>query len=196
VVVGYTQQAFETESATAGSQAFITDQLEYNDLGSGSVYTQPESGSSAWALNSYLGRINYSIDQKYIFTVSGRADGSSRFGKDKKWGYFPSAAFAWNISREDFLSSYKTISNLKLRLSAGVTGNQEIGQYLRWRLWVPILTFSEDKLTLVLLQTALLILIWDGKLPLNMTAVSTFRFIKTASILYLMLIIKRRPTCC
>jgi TonB-linked SusC/RagA family outer membrane protein len=130
VVVGYTQQAFETESATAGSQAFISDQLEYNDLGSGSVYTQPESGSSAWALNSYLGRINYSIDQKYIFTVSGRADGSSRFGKDKKWGYFPSAAFAWNISREDFLSSYKTISNLKLRLSAGVTGNQEIGQYL------------------------------------------------------------------
>jgi TonB-linked SusC/RagA family outer membrane protein len=130
VVVGYTQQAFETESATAGSQAFITDQLEYNDLGSGSVYTQPESSASAWALNSYLGRINYSIDQKYIFTVSGRADGSSRFGKDKKWGYFPSAAFAWNISREDFLSSYKTISNLKLRLSAGVTGNQEIGQYL------------------------------------------------------------------
>ncbi|MEO6285914.1 MAG: TonB-dependent receptor [Dyadobacter sp.] len=130
VVVGYTQQAFEAENATAGSQAFITDQLEYNDLGSGSVYTQPESGYSAWALNSFLGRVNYSIDQKYIFTVSGRADGSSRFGKDKKWGYFPSAAFAWNISREDFLSSYKTISNLKLRLSAGVTGNQEIGQYL------------------------------------------------------------------
>ncbi|SKB74859.1 SusC/RagA family TonB-linked outer membrane protein [Dyadobacter psychrophilus] len=130
VVVGYTQQAFETESAIAGSQAFITDQLSYNDLASGSVYTQPESGSSAWALNSYLGRINYSIDQKYIFTVSGRADGSSRFGKDKKWGYFPSAAFAWNISKEDFLSSYKTISNLKVRLSAGVTGNQEIGQYL------------------------------------------------------------------
>lgn len=130
VVVGYTQQAFETESAIAASEAFVTDQLEYNDLGSGSVYSQPSSGSSAWALNSWLGRINYSIDQKYIFTVSGRADGSSRFGKDKKWGYFPSAAFAWNISREDFLSNYKTISNLKLRLSAGVTGNQEIGQYL------------------------------------------------------------------
>ncbi|SEJ55141.1 TonB-linked outer membrane protein, SusC/RagA family [Dyadobacter sp. SG02] len=130
VVVGYTQQAFETESAIAASEAFVTDQLEYNDLGSGSVYSQPSSGSAAWALNSWLGRINYSIDQKYIFTVSGRADGSSRFGKDKKWGYFPSAAFAWNISREDFLSNYKSISNLKLRLSAGVTGNQEIGQYL------------------------------------------------------------------
>lgn len=130
VVVGYTQQAFSTESAIAGSQSFITDQLTYNDLGSGSVYTQPTSGSSSWALNSYLGRINYSFDQKYIVTISGRADGSSRFGKDNKWGYFPSAALAWNISRENFLSSFKTISNFKLRLSAGITGNQEIGQYL------------------------------------------------------------------
>ncbi|WP_229252661.1 SusC/RagA family TonB-linked outer membrane protein [Dyadobacter helix] len=130
IVVGYTQQAFETESATAGSQSFITDQLTYNDLGSGSVYTQPESGSSAWALNSFLGRINYTLAQKYIFTVRGRADGSSRFGKDKKWGYFPSAAFAWNIYKEEFLSGARTISNLKFRLSAGVTGNQEIGQYL------------------------------------------------------------------
>ncbi|MCE6987554.1 TonB-dependent receptor [Dyadobacter sp. CY323] len=130
MVVGYTQQAFSTESAIAGSEAFITDQLTYNDLGSGSVYSQPSSGSSSWALNSYLGRINYSFDQKYIVTISGRADGSSRFGKANKWGYFPSAAVAWNISREEFLSSFKTISNLKLRLSAGITGNQEIGQYL------------------------------------------------------------------
>ncbi len=130
VVAGYTQQAFEVESSIAGSEAFITDQLEYNDLSSGSVYSQPQSGSSAWALNSYLARINYSINQKYIFTVSGRADGSSRFGKDKKWGYFPSAAFAWNVNKEAFLSGVRAISNLKLRLSAGVTGNQEIGQYL------------------------------------------------------------------
>jgi len=129
-VVGYTQQAFSVESAIAGSEAFVSDQLAYNDLSSGSVYSQPQSGSSAWALNSYLGRINYSINQKYIFTVSGRADGSSRFGKDKKWGYFPSAAFAWNVSKEGFLSGVRSISNLKLRLSAGVTGNQEIGQYL------------------------------------------------------------------
>jgi TonB-linked SusC/RagA family outer membrane protein len=130
IVLGYTQQAFESESAVAGSQAFITDQLTYNDLGSGSVYTQPESGSTSWALNSYLGRINYNLSQKYIFTISGRADGSSRFGKANKWGYFPSAAFAWNVSKEDFLSNIKPISNLKLRLSAGITGNQEIGQYL------------------------------------------------------------------
>lgn len=130
VVVGYTQQAFKSEYVTAGSEAFVTDLLEYNNLGSGSVYSQPSSGESAWALNSYLGRINYSLDQKYIFTVSARADGSSRFGKANKWGYFPSAAFAWNLTKENFLSSVREISNLKLRLSAGITGNQEIGQYL------------------------------------------------------------------
>lgn len=129
-VVGYTQQAYHTEYAIAGSESFVTDQLTYNDLGSGSVYSQPSSGASDWALNSYLGRINYSLSQKYLFTISARADGSSRFGKANKWGYFPSAAFAWNASREEFLKNVSSISNLKLRLSAGVTGNQEIGQYL------------------------------------------------------------------
>ncbi|GAB4046876.1 SusC/RagA family TonB-linked outer membrane protein [Spirosoma litoris] len=129
-VVGYTQQAYQNESVIAGSQQFVTDQLTYNDLGSGSVYTQPSSSATQWALNSFLGRLNYSFDQKYILTISGRADGSSRFGKDKKWGYFPSAAFAWNVSRESFLASVPSVSNLKVRLSAGITGNQEIGQYL------------------------------------------------------------------
>lgn len=130
VVVGYTQQGYSNESALSGSQAFVTDLLTYHDLGSGSVYTQPESGSEEWALNSYLGRINYSLDEKYFLTLSARADGSSRFGVNNKWGYFPSAAFAWNISREDFFSSPRLINDLKLRLSTGITGNQEIGQYL------------------------------------------------------------------
>ncbi|MDB5240685.1 MAG: TonB-dependent receptor plug [Spirosoma sp.] len=129
-VIGYTQQAYQNESVLAGSQQFVTDQLAYNDLGSGSVYTQPASSASKWALNSFLGRLNYSLDQKYILTISARADGSSRFGKDRKWGYFPSAAFAWNASRESFFSAIPSVSNLKLRLSAGITGNQEIGQYL------------------------------------------------------------------
>lgn len=129
-IVGYTQQSYVNELVTAGSQAFVTDLLTYNDIGSGSIYTQPESGATEWALNSYLGRINYSLDQKYFLTISARADGSSRFGKDNKWGYFPSAALAWNISGENFFSGLlPRISHLKLRVSGGVTGNQEIGQY-------------------------------------------------------------------
>lgn len=127
-VLGFTQQAYANEHAVAGSEGFVTDLLTYHDLGSGAVYAQPASGSQEWALNSYLGRINYSFDDRYAITVSGRADGSSRFGKDRKWGFFPSGAVAWNISNEPFFHS-ASISHLKFRLSAGVTGNQEIGQY-------------------------------------------------------------------
>jgi TonB-linked SusC/RagA family outer membrane protein len=119
-LAGFTQQGYKNESAIASAQGFVSDLLSYNNL---------SSGSAEWALRSFLGRINYSYLQKYYFTVTARADGSSRFGDNKKWGYFPSAAFAWSIGKEQFLLGSKVISNLKLRLSAGITGNQEIGQY-------------------------------------------------------------------
>lgn len=129
VVAGFTQQAFRSESVTASSEGFVTDLLTYNDLGSGAIFRQPGSGSTEWGLNSFLGRINYTLDDKYLFTVTGRADGSSRFGANNKWGYFPSAAFGWIISREKFIRLPEAVDQLKLRLSAGITGNQEIGQY-------------------------------------------------------------------
>ncbi|MDG1571814.1 SusC/RagA family TonB-linked outer membrane protein [Robiginitalea sp. M366] len=74
-------------------------------------------------LQSFFGRINYSIDSKYLFTATMRADGSSRFGPENQYGYFPSGAFAWQIAEEDFIG--ENISTLKLRLSAGITGNQD-----------------------------------------------------------------------
>ncbi|RPE05901.1 TonB-dependent receptor [Chitinophaga lutea] len=129
ILAGFTQQAFRSESVTASSEGFVTDLLRYNDLGSGSVFRQPGSGSAEWALQSFLGRINYTLDDKYLFTVTGRADGSSRFGKNNKWGYFPSAAFGWIISKEKFIRLPDAVDNLKFRISAGLTGNQEIGQY-------------------------------------------------------------------
>jgi TonB-dependent starch-binding outer membrane protein SusC len=129
VLAGYTQQAFRSENALASSQGFITNLLTYNNLGSAPNYNQPSSGSTAWALNSYLSRINYSYKEKYFLTVSARADGSSRFGETNKWGYFPSAAFSWNLKNEKFIHLPKAINNLKLRASSGITGNQEIGQY-------------------------------------------------------------------
>jgi len=128
-VVGFTQQAFRAEYVTAGSQGFSTEQLTYNDLGAGVVYTKPTSGSSEWALKSFLGRVNYTLNDKYLFTITARADGSSRFGEDHKWGYFPSAAFAWNLSKENFIKLPEAVNSLKLRISAGLTGNQEIGVY-------------------------------------------------------------------
>ena len=74
---------------------------------------------------SFYGRVNYSIDSRYIFTASVRYDGSSKFSKATRWGFFPSGAFAWNIKQEGFLKDSKAVSALKLRLSAGVTGQQD-----------------------------------------------------------------------
>src|SRR5690606_10595100 len=80
---------------------------------------------------SFLGRVNYSFDSKYMVTGTIRRDGSSRFGANNKWGIFPSASIAWRITDEDFMSSTEGwLSNLKLRAGFGVTGNQDgIGEY-------------------------------------------------------------------
>ena len=87
------------------------------------------SGSFDFSINSFFGRINYSLNNKYLFTFTGRSDGSSKFGDGKKYGFFPSGAFAWRISDENFMKSLKQVSNLKLRTSYGITGNQEIPPY-------------------------------------------------------------------
>ncbi|MBW1296884.1 SusC/RagA family TonB-linked outer membrane protein [Aquimarina litoralis] len=79
------------------------------------------------AIESYVTRLRYSYDSRYLLTVSYRSDGSSRFSEDNRWGNFFAAALAWNISEESFLKDSKTISNLKLRLGYGETGQQEIG---------------------------------------------------------------------
>ena len=80
-------------------------------------------------LVSFYGRINYSIDSRYLFTFTLRADGSSKFAKENRWGYFPSAAFAWNILNEKFMKDQDVMSNLKLRLGYGQTGQQAVGNY-------------------------------------------------------------------
>ncbi len=79
-------------------------------------------------LVSFYGRVNYSIDSRFLFTATMRADGSSRFVGDNRWGYFPSAAFAWNIANEKFLKNQTVLSALKLRLGWGITGQQEFGE--------------------------------------------------------------------
>src|SRR5699024_9872131 len=74
-------------------------------------------------------RANYNFDDRYLLTLTGRIDGSSRFGSGNKYGVFPSAAFAWRLSNEAFMQKQEVFSNLKLRLSYGITGNQEIDNY-------------------------------------------------------------------
>jgi TonB-linked SusC/RagA family outer membrane protein len=125
------------ERVRAETQNFISDFFQYNFLGAGSVKSASESDTqpstpgtiSPGSLNSYYGRINYNIDEKYLFTATGRYDGSSRFSEKNKFSFFPSIGGAWRVSQEDFLKNSKTISNLKVRASFGITGNQEIGNY-------------------------------------------------------------------
>jgi len=96
-------------------------------MASSILYKQPVQKD--YQLMSFLGRVNLGLYDKYLFTASLRADGSSKFAKGHRWGYFPSASFAWIASQEDFIRSIEPISFLKFRLSYGVTGNQSIDPY-------------------------------------------------------------------
>ncbi|PJJ09324.1 TonB-linked SusC/RagA family outer membrane protein [Flavobacterium sp. 1] len=128
-LAGYTLQYTQGEVVNAGANTFVNDANTYNALQDG-VAVKPYTEAFESVLKSWLARANYSYKGKYNLTVSARADGSSRFGTESLWGYFPSAGFSWNITEEDFAKNIKGISDAKLRLSAGTTGNQEIGNYL------------------------------------------------------------------
>lgn len=117
------------ERLYAETQNFIDDFFQWHYLQAGSVRTQAQSSDYQWSMNSYYARFNYNIDDKYLFTATGRYDGSSKFGANNKYAFFPSVGAAWRVSQEDFLRDNRKISNLKLRASYGVSGNQEIGQY-------------------------------------------------------------------
>ncbi|GAB3642395.1 TonB-dependent receptor [Spirosoma arcticum] len=108
---------------------FATDYFGFNNLAAGAINPRVESDASRFAFNSYFGRLNYGFRNKYLFTLTGRADGSSRFGENNKFAFFPSAALAWRVSEEDFLKTNPIISNLKVRTSYGLTGNAEIPNY-------------------------------------------------------------------
>ena len=127
VMAGYSWQHFYGANRSI-SYFNETDEIKLNDG------ETAEGRYPKWQWESYLvsfyGRINYSIASKYLFTFSLRNDGSSRFSPATRWGLFPSGAFAWNAKSEDFLKNVKSLSQLKVRLSAGMTGQQDgIGEY-------------------------------------------------------------------
>ncbi|SHN33435.1 TonB-dependent receptor [Chitinophaga sp. CF418] len=126
---GFSYQKFQFAGTAFGMQG-ITKQgegvdPEYNPGYSGTP-TAPSGYAQENELQSFFGRVNYNYDNKYLVTASLRADGSTRFGEDKKYGYFPSVALGWTLSREDFLKDVSAIQDLKLRASWGQTGNQEV----------------------------------------------------------------------
>ena len=128
-LAGISWQETQNTGLRAFVQNFATDYFGFDNLGAGATNPTVGSGASRFAFNSYFGRINYGLKDKYLVTVTGRADGSSKFGDNHKYSFFPSGALAWKVSEEDFLKGNRYISNLKLRTSYGVTGNSEIPPY-------------------------------------------------------------------
>lgn len=129
LLAGYTTQKSTVEYSTATSNDYANESLGHHNLAGGSIAISPTSGGAESVLNSWLGRVNYSLFERYNFTATIRADGSSRFAQNKRRGYFPSIGAAWNINEESFYNKSSVVNTLKLRLSAGTVGNQEIGDY-------------------------------------------------------------------
>jgi TonB-dependent starch-binding outer membrane protein SusC len=128
-LAGFTAQQSKSELLRGGAQNFVSDRLGDDDLTGGATTTPTATRSRGWSLLSYLGRLNYQFDNRFMLTLTGRVDGSSRFGADSKWALFPSMALAWRVANEPFMKGQTVFYDLKLRGSVGVTGNQEIGLY-------------------------------------------------------------------
>lgn len=128
VMAGFTIESFNNVRLTAENHDFAKEDLAENNIGQG---VSPQVPTSSRDVNPYsmlgiLGRVEYNLMNRYLFTVSMRADGSSRFGNNHKWGYFPSGAFAWKIDKEEFMKNARCVDAFKLRLSAGSSGNTAI----------------------------------------------------------------------
>ncbi|MEP7111413.1 MAG: TonB-dependent receptor [Ferruginibacter sp.] len=120
VMVSHESQESKWQNIGAGRSGYLTNNVFDLAAGGGGINT---GGSGQWAMESYLGRLNYNYDNRYILTGTIRTDGSANFGPDNKWGTFPSASAAWRLSQEKFFH-VSMISDLKLRYEIGLTGNQ------------------------------------------------------------------------
>lgn len=130
VLAGYTAQENRFDFFGASRSNFPSGQDELLYLNAGNDTTQLNYGGAGdWAMASYLGRVNFTLSDRYLFTASIRADGSSRFSQDNRWGYFPSVAFGWNLAQEPFMARQRVFDRLKLRTSWGVVGNDKTQLY-------------------------------------------------------------------
>lgn len=127
-VGGFTLQQNTSEANGYTAILLPNESLGIKGLEEGTLYSSTSTGSYS-TLASFLGRVNYTFNSKYLFTASYRADGSSKFMAGNRWGYFPSAAFAWQLGDEDFMKNIKAISDAKLRVSYGITGNNRVSDF-------------------------------------------------------------------
>jgi iron complex outermembrane receptor protein len=124
---GYSFQYFVDQGSRATGSGFISDEFLWNSLQAARTINGVSTYKESNTLISYYGRLNYAFSDRYLVTATIRRDASSRFGAGNKWGTFPSGSVAWRVSNENFFPQNTPISDLKFRVSYGVTGNQEIG---------------------------------------------------------------------
>ena len=126
---GYTRQTQTSTHSAIRTNHFTNESLKQYNLDDGSEIHTPQTGISESKLNSIIARVNYTLLERYNATATFRADNSSRFSAGHRWGYFPSLGISWNVDKENFLRNIRAIDNLKVRLSGGLVGNQEISDY-------------------------------------------------------------------
>ncbi|MCH7401295.1 SusC/RagA family TonB-linked outer membrane protein [Belliella kenyensis] len=130
LVAGHNREENIISSSIVRGIQFPGDRFRY--LGAAALVNEGNNNLVGWGLESYFGRVNYNYKEKYLLSSSFRADASSRFGPNNRWGYFPSISAGWRINEETFMNDLSMFSDLKLRGSYGLTGNQEIGNF-SWR---------------------------------------------------------------
>ncbi|HRP32185.1 MAG TPA: TonB-dependent receptor [Agriterribacter sp.] len=135
-VAGYSLQKEIRSFTNTSTQKFAIEALGYNNMGMGSQFFAPRSGKTVSGIESYFGRVQYALRDRYIFTGTIRADGSSKFPLHK-WGYFPSGGFAWRAIDEKFMTGVPVISDLKFRVTYGLTGNESIAPYSSYTSYGP-----------------------------------------------------------
>lgn len=129
IMGGHEAQWGKWQSLEGTRKGFISDAIHSLNVGDSSTSTNTGDDGTPWAIESYYGRLNYNLLDRYLLTATLRTDGSSSFSKENRWGWFPSVALAWRISNEGFMKNIKWVNNLKLRLGWGLVGNQSVGSY-------------------------------------------------------------------
>ncbi|MGC1242833.1 MAG: TonB-dependent receptor [Chryseosolibacter sp.] len=172
VMAGYSFQTSSDERWGAEAQNFLSDAFSFWNLGGSSLWQAPYSGLTESEISSYYGQLFYSLNDRYMFTVNARYDGSSNFSKNNKWAFFPSGAFAWNMKNESFMSGVDAVSFWKWRVSYGITGNQAIGPYQTLARFSPVFTVIDGATVNAVRPTAVSNpdLTWETTTQLNIGA--------------------------
>ncbi|MEQ8474076.1 MAG: TonB-dependent receptor [Marinoscillum sp.] len=149
-LVGSETISYKSEEFSASRRGFESQNLDFAYLNQGTENIQNGGSGSRWALQSFFAKADYNLMDKYLASVTIRRDGSSRFGANNRWGNFPAASVGWRVSEEGFLKGNNLLSELKLRASWGLTGNQEIDPRAQYAIFEPryatrsLFTFDQD----------------------------------------------------